>query len=121
MPARARASGRAAVMSLPSKLTRPDRGRSRPMTLFSSVVLPTPLRPIRQTSSPGRTSRLTSRRMSVSPCDADRFSIRSMFVAALSQVDLDDLRVALHLLHRPLAEDLPLVQHGDAHGDLAHE
>ena len=41
---------------------RPCDRRSRPMTLLSSVVLPTPLRPIRQTTCPAGTSRSTSRR-----------------------------------------------------------
>src|SRR5579872_4192278 len=121
MPARARTSGLARVRSWPSKATRPARGRKRPMTLLSSVVLPTPLRPIRQTNSPGPTSRLTSRRTCVSPYATDRLLTRSMLFAALAQVDLDHARVALHFRHAALAQLPPLVQYRDARGDLAHE
>src|SRR6476646_8993187 len=121
MPARARTSGLARVRSRPPKATSPARGRSSPMPLLSRVVLPTPLRPIRQTSSPARTSRLTSRRISVSPYATDNLFTWSMLVPVLAQVDLDHARVALHLRHAPLAQRLALVQHRDARGDLAHE
>src|SRR5437763_10509559 len=110
MPARARTSGLARVRSRPSNSTWPARGRRSPMTLLRSVVLPTPLRPMRQTTWPAPTSRSTSRRMSVSPYDTDSFSIFSIGLAVLSQVDFDDLRVALHLAHGPLTQDMALVQ-----------
>src|SRR3954451_2553156 len=121
MPARARTSGLARVRSRPSNSTCPERGRKRPMTLLSSVVLPTPLRPIRQTSSPGRTSRLTPRRTCVSPYATDSVLTWSMLFAALAQIDLDHARVALHLRHAPLAQLAALMQHRDARGDLADE
>src|SRR5438093_651830 len=78
MPARARLSGLALVMSLPSNRIRPDFGRKRPITLLSNVLLPTPLRPIKQTTSPGPTARSTSRTISVSPYATDSFSIASI-------------------------------------------
>ena len=65
--ARARISGRACVRSMPLNETVPLDGRNCPMMLLSSVVLPTPLRPIRQTSFPAGTSRSTPRRTAVSP------------------------------------------------------
>src|SRR5438309_6056892 len=111
MPARARTSGLERVRSRPSNSTEPARGRSRPMTLLSSVVLPTPLRPIRQTSSPGPTSRLTPRRTCVSPYPTDRLFTWSMLAPALPEIDLDHARVALHLGHAPLTQLAALVQH----------
>src|SRR5438552_11764138 len=78
MPARARLSGLELVMSLPSNRIRPDRDRKRPITLLSSVLLPTPLRPIKQTTSPGPTAKSTSRTISVSPYATESFSIASI-------------------------------------------
>src|SRR5262245_61189932 len=126
MPARARASGRLRVMSRPSNAILPPRGWSSPMMLLSSVALPTPLRPIRLTTSPGRTSISRSRRISVSPYDTDRFSmvnIGGFFfgLAVLAQVNFDNLWVPLDFADGPLAEDHPLVQHGYLHGNLADE
>src|SRR4051794_10100061 len=121
MPARARTSGAVRVRSRPSKRMRPDRGRSRPMMLLSSVVLPTPLRPMRQTSWPAPTSKSTPRKMSVSPYDTCSCSIWSIAFAVLAEVHLDHFRVALHFRHRALAEDAALVQHRHAAGDLPHE
>src|SRR5439155_9596752 len=99
MPARARTSGVAFVRSWPLKTTRPAVGRSRPMTLLSSVVLPTPLRPIRQTTSPVATSRSTPRTIAVSPYDTDSRSICSIGLAVLPQIHLDHPGVLLHLVH----------------------
>src|SRR5437879_110492 len=121
MPARACTSGAARVRSLPLKSTRPARGRKSPMMLLSSVVLPTPLRPMRQTTSPGFTARSTSRRMRVSPYAVCSCSIRSIALPVLSEINLNDLRVALHFLDGPLAEDLALVEDGHHAGDLADE
>jgi len=39
-------------MSSPAKVIAPLRGRSNPIIVLRRVVLPTPLRPIRQTISP---------------------------------------------------------------------
>src|SRR5439155_4189695 len=98
----------------------PDRGGSRPIRLFSSVVLPTPLRPIRHTTSPAPTSRSTSRRTRLSPYDADSFSIRNIgFFPVLGQVHFDHPPVPLDLLHRPLAQHPALVEHRHRPGDLA--
>src|SRR5437773_4849453 len=100
---------------------RPARGRSKPMMLLRRVVLPTPLRPMRQTTWPGPTSRSTSRKIWLSPYDTCSCSMRSIGFAILSEIDLNDAGIALHFLHGPLAEDLSLVQHGDLAGNLPHE
>src|SRR5437588_12109017 len=122
MPARARTSGLARVKSRPSNSMRPARGRSRPMMLLSSVVLPTPFRPIRQTTCDGPTSRSTSRRIRLSPYATDSFSIRSIFLfPVLPQVDFDHPGIALHFPDRALAEQLPFMEHGHFRGNLPHE
>src|SRR5262249_7494661 len=105
----------------PSKRTRPDFGCSKPMMLLRSVVLPTPLRPMRQTTSPGGTCMSTWRRICVSPYDTDSCSISSIRFPILSQVDFNYFGIALHFADGPLAEDFPFVQHRDFHGNLPHE
>src|SRR5438067_9944763 len=100
---------------------RPDRGRSSPMTLLSSVVLPTPFRPMRQTTSPGPTCKWTSRRIRLSPYATDSCSMVSIGLAVLSQINLNHLGVPLHFRDGALAENLPLVQYRHHPGNLAHE
>ncbi len=56
MPARAIWYGAFPVTSAPFQVTRPRLGGVRPMMLRMVVVLPTPLRPSKQTHSPRRTS-----------------------------------------------------------------
>ena len=56
MPARAIRWGGQPATSWPCQTTRPARGGVRPMIERRVVVLPTPLRPSRQTHSPGATS-----------------------------------------------------------------
>src|SRR5208283_1189631 len=100
---------------------RPVRGGSKPMMLFSSVVLPTPLRPIRQTTLPASTSKSMSRRICVSPYDTDSFWISSMGCFVLSEIDFDHLGVVLHLIHGALAKSHALVEDRHGLGDLADE
>ena len=56
MPARATRCGAQPAMSVPFHEMRPLVGRSKPITERIVVVLPTPLRPSRQTHSPAATS-----------------------------------------------------------------
>src|SRR6266850_2460175 len=122
MPARARRSGDQPVMSHPSKVTRPPRAGRSPIAVLSSVVLPTPLRPMRQTSWPEPTSRSTPHSTWDSPYATSSPLMDSIArLAPPAEVDLEDARIALHLLHRPLAEHGALVEHGDLACDLPHE
>src|SRR5574341_1730655 len=122
MPARARRSEVHDVMSAPSKTTRPRRAGRRPIAVLSSVVFPTPLRPMRQTSSPAPTSRSTLQSTCDSPYATSNPSMDSIDrLAPAPEVDLQDARIVLHLLDRPLAEHRALMEHGDLAGDLAHE
>src|SRR5438067_339772 len=109
-------------MSDPSNMTRPPRAGKSPIVVLSKVVLPTPLRPMRQTSSPARTSRSTPQ----STCDWPYATSRPLMdsiglLAPPSQIDLEDARVALDLLDRPLAQHGPLMEHRHLTRDLPHE
>src|SRR5881397_4135264 len=114
MPARARRSGDQRVMSAPPNVTRPPRTGCRPITALRSVVLPTPLRPMRQTTSPGATLRSTPQSTCDPPYATSRRSTVSIDrLAAASDVHLEHARIRLHLVHRPLAQHRALVEHGD--------
>src|SRR5262245_18606198 len=108
-------------MSTPSNAMRPDRIGSKPMMLLRSVVLPTPFRPIRHTTLPAGTSSDTSHRIWLSPYATSRFWTLSIGIAAPAEIYLHHTLVLLDLLHRPLAQHLPLVEDGDRPGDVAHE
>ena len=91
--------------------------------VLSSVVLPTPLRPIRQTSSPGPHLEVDAPEhlgLAVGGVEPANGQHRRR-LAPPPEVDLEDPRVALDLLHRPLAEDRALVEHGHLAGDLPDE
>src|ERR1051326_3011590 len=104
MPARTRRSVGHLVMSTPSNTTRPPRAGIRPITVLSSVVLPTPLRPMRHTTLFAGTVRSTDQSTCDSPYAASRLSTVSMGLLALAEVDLEDarLRRGPHRLQRVL-------------------
>src|SRR2546430_17384599 len=111
MPARARRSDDQRVMSAPSKLTRPPRAGSRPITVLSSVVLPTPLRPIRQRTWPWATDRWTPQSTCEPPkATSSRSTVSIGRLAAAPEVDLEPARIRLHLLHRALHQHRALVK-----------
>src|SRR3954465_13853677 len=64
--------------SLSKKRIRPLDGLIRPMTLFMSVVLPAPLRPMRPVIAPGCSSSDTPRRICTAWIDTLSFSTFSM-------------------------------------------
>ena len=69
-PRRANSCGRRPVSSTSSTTTRPDRGRTIPVAVRSTVVLPAPFGPSSATTSPRATERLTSRSTIESPYPA---------------------------------------------------
>src|SRR5260221_13972869 len=86
-----------------------------PMTHFSVVVLPAPLRPSSVTPSPSRTSKSMPCRMWDSPYQAFRFfTERRTSGMACPEVSLDDMWIGRHALVVPFGEDLAALQHGDA-------
>src|SRR3990172_1309046 len=123
MPARARRSGDQRVIRDPSNVTFPERGVKSPITVLSSVVLPTPFLPMRQTTVPRGTSRSTPHRIWLPPYATSSFSIDSMGLGLPSPTDvhLQHPGILLDLFVRPLAEDGALMEHGDFAGDPADE
>src|SRR6185295_9603338 len=69
MPSRARLSADTRRRSVPPNRISPEVAGSRPMMHFSSVVLPMPLRPIRQVRDPSGTTRSTSQSVWLPPYD----------------------------------------------------
>src|SRR5688572_29792007 len=110
MPSGARASGRAAVRSRPSNAIEPESILTRPMRQPSSVVLPTPLRPMRLTQAPFGTSRSMSQSVWLWPYDWFSLAIERI---SLTEVDLDDARVVLDRVHGAFGEHVPFMQNGD--------
>src|SRR5262245_16856708 len=91
------------------------------MTLFNSVVLPTPLRPSRQTTCPGGTCRCTSHNTWLSPYDTFRSLTVSIDVVPSTQIDLNDASITLHRVHGALTQDTAPMQHRDALRRLTHK
>src|SRR2546428_12503425 len=100
MPAARTSAGSAPWIGRPSNTMRPRVGASRPETARSVDVLPAPLAPITQTSSPGYTTRSRPRRTATGPYAAWRSSrlsngARSDTAIDGPQVGADDVRVRL--------------------------
>src|SRR4029453_12652257 len=125
MPQAARSSGRRPPRSQPSNFPLPDRTGRGPLIDFSSVVFPTPLRPIRQTTVPAGTSSETFHSTWLSPKATLRPRTSSMRGfrrgVAAAEVDFAHPRILLDLVHRALAEHAALVENGDPSGQAAHE
>src|SRR5437867_3571692 len=99
-----------------SNTMRPRVGASRPETARSVDVLPAPLAPITQTSSPGYTTRSRPRRTATGPYAAWRSSrlsngARSDTAIDGPQVGADDVRVRLDRGGRALRDHAAVVQH----------
>src|ERR1051326_345693 len=102
--------------SRPSHATLPPEALSRPITLFMSVVLPAPLRPMRPVIEPPGTSSDTSRRMRIAAIDTLRRSIRSMAADHVAP----DLRIAQRRLRRGVGDDAAVVEGEHALREPAH-
>src|SRR5262249_28053232 len=95
-----------------------------PITDFSVVVLPAPLRPSSVTTSPGRTSKVTPCRMCDSPYQACRpstassGSLRVTSSMADTHIGLADFRVVRDLVVVALREHPAAREHGDAVGEV---
>src|SRR5207244_8488501 len=120
MPARTRRSVDHRVMSAPSNITRPPRAGIRPMTVLSSVVLPTPFRPMRQTTLFAGTVRSTLHSTCDSPYAASSCSTVSMLLLPVAEIHLEHARIRLYLIHRALAEHHALMQYRHLARDLAN-
>src|SRR5215469_4131794 len=115
MPLRAISFYARPMSSRPSKRTEPARRVTMPMIDLSVVVLPAPLRPSRQTTSPARTSKLTP----CSTCDSPYHACRSptarsaVSAMAYSQIGFAHLRVGRDGVVVALGQDAAARQHRD--------
>src|SRR6516162_8151336 len=90
-----------------------------PMTDLSVVVLPTPLRPSRVTSSPRPISKSTPCRMCDSPYQACRpCTLRSGSTMAGPDIGFDHLRVLRHDVVGSFGQHLAARQHGDGVAEI---
>src|SRR3569623_1367547 len=118
IPKRARASARLPSKVSPSNSTAPERNGSKPITALSKDVFPTPIRPISTVQPPAGTVRSRSHRVWLSPGNWLRPLISSI---SRAQIDFDDPRISLHLVHAALHEHATLVQDRHFACDGTHE
>src|SRR5438270_718119 len=118
-------SGAKEVISRPSKRTRPRRGRSRPVIVLSSDVLPAPFAPSTAVMPPCSTVRLTLSIARTGPYDALRSSTSSTGCESLAvsraEVGLEHVRVLLHLRGRSARDQPARVEHHDLVANRHHE
>src|SRR5262245_29141202 len=106
------------VSSMPSSRIEPERTGTSPMIALSVVVLPAPLRPSMQSTSPAATDSERSRSTCTSPYHASMaltWSIRSG-----PQIGALHGRIGADLGGRALGQDGAVAQHGDASCELHH-
>src|SRR5215469_14523875 len=87
---------------------------------LSVVVLPAPLRPSRQTTSPARTSKLTPCKTCDSPYHACRFSTARSSAMAHSEIGFAHLRIGRDGVVVALGEDAAAGEHRDAVAQVGH-
>src|SRR5215210_92681 len=107
-------------MSRPSNLTAPVRRGTSPMIERSVVVLPAPLRPMTQTTSPAATVSDTPCRMWLRPYQALRSRTSSIALNRLAEIDAPHLLVRADVVGSALGEEPSVMQHQDAVRD-AHD
>src|SRR5437870_1825113 len=103
--------------SSPSNANAPATMRLSPATTLISVVLPAPLGPTTQTSSPARIVNDTSHSAVAAPYFASIASIRSML---LSQECRDDVRLLHHIRGFPFGDDCAVVENDHTIGERHH-
>src|SRR3954471_2690522 len=101
-----------ATRSRASKVTVPLATLSSPITLFISVVLPAPLRPIKPTIAPVGNSSVTSRRICTDWIATFRLTTLSMVARLAHAADhvALDLRVLEGDVRRRVGDDAPVVK-----------
>src|SRR5689334_10524219 len=122
IPARARWSGRIAVMSWPASATLPLRRLTMPTIELISVVLPVPLRPSSASTWPSASASDISGSTTASPYPARRpWMERRSGIGRLAEIDRPHLRIARDLVGRALGEQAAIDQHRDAVGEGEYE
>src|SRR5882757_4908756 len=108
-PWRRIADGDEPPISTPSRVIEPARGRSRPLTVRSTVDLPAPLGPTTQVIISGSSARSTPRRISAAPYPAQ--TPDSVSTGSRPQVGVEDGGVALHGGGSSLGDLRAVVEH----------
>src|SRR5215469_9439560 len=100
----------------------PRRRPTRPMMLFSVVVLPAPLRPSNVTTSPSRTSKSRPWRMWLSPYQALRPATSSIAPSGMGGAEIggDDVGVAGDVGVVAFREHLAARKDGDCIAEALH-
>src|SRR5215472_11909382 len=114
------------IVSVPSKRTEPSRRATIPITDFSVVVLPAPLRPSSVTTSPTRTSKLTPCSTCDSPYQACSCSTASKGAAtglsmADSEIGLAHVRVGRDRRVVAFRQNATPREHRDAVGEVSDD
>src|ERR1700733_11650038 len=95
-----------------------------PMIALSVVVLPTPLRPSKVTTSPGRTSKSTPCRTCDSPYQACRsFTVRSAAISGMAgpQIGLAHGRIGRYRLVIALGQHPAAGEHGNVVAQIGND
>src|SRR4051812_42355397 len=116
MPRRARPWVGTLLRSASSKKIFPSEVCRRPITLFISVVLPAPLRPMRPTMAPEGTSSDTPRRI----CTAEIETFRSCTLSTLAYYVTLYFRVGQRHRRRRIGDDAAVVEGEHALREAAH-
>src|SRR5919206_2859464 len=121
MPKRTRACVGAASRSLPSNCTAPLAALRRPMSVFMSVVLPAPLRPMSPIIAPSGTASDTSRNICTALIATLRFFNSSMRGSPQAADDVPPhVRIGERDLRCGVGDDATVVEREHALREAAH-
>src|SRR4029453_9892812 len=124
MPNRVRSYGRNPLAARPDKTMLPVCRGNKPMMARRTVVLPAPLRPTRQVTSPGRTANPTPNSAWESPyhaCTCERRIETASGMTLGPDIGIDHARVARDLVVAALTEDPTFREHRDLHRQTFHD
>src|SRR5882724_13100032 len=123
IPARARWSGRRAVISSPPSATVPPKRRVMPTIELISVVLPVPLRPSSASTwpSPSASDMPDSTTASPYPARKPLMARSSDIDGLLAEIDRLDLGIARHLVRRAFDQHGTVDQHRNPVGKGEHQ
>src|SRR5580765_4085014 len=121
-PLRARRKTGTRSTRCPPSITSPLCGVVCPITVASSVLLPTPFRPMTLMQSPRSRARLTSSSTTVSPYPAMTCrSSSALAMGGLPEVDRSHVGIGPDLAWASAGEHRSVHQHGDLRSESEHE
>src|SRR6476646_8369831 len=122
IPARARWSGRIAVISSPPSAIAPPKRRVMPTIELISVVLPVPLRPSSASTWPSASESDMPDSTTASPYPARRpLMARRSGIDGLAEIDRLDLGIARHLVRRAFDQHGAVDQYRNPVGEGEHQ